>query len=159
MEGIPLFVDDSPSQILKYIRREVRKLNLDIADDKYESATRIGKKTFKDNKQHQCVLLKLNCPLARQQIYMSRNNFPFHLQVDLTPAREETLKFAEHQVSSGVNPGARRVVNFVYADLNGTLNLKSKDGQFYGFSTNNEFLSLVTWLDKQNNARQIVTTK
>merc|ERR1712150_290043 len=132
---------------------------MDIPEERFVSAHRVGEKMWRGNRQHQAVVLKMATPTARIQFYMHRNNFNFNVDVDLTQGRERTLNFARLQVDRSANPATHRVVEFVYADLSGTLHLKSKSGHFYGFSSESEFLQLVRWLDKQQDVRHQTEAK
>ena len=149
IEGIVSLKNDSPEEIMNYIKSEVKRLNLDIADNKFDSAHRVGLKYFNDGEVHQSVVLKMLCALARRKIFINRKNFKFQLYVDLTRSRETTLNFAKYELKNGLNLVATRVVDSVYAELNGTLYLKSNFGERFGFSSEAEFLSLVSWLDKE----------
>ena len=153
IEGIPVFRNDSPETILKYIKREMKRLKMDIADEKYFRAYRVGEAYGKAGTKHQGVLLVMTCNVARTQIYMNRNSLRFDVAIDLTSSREKLLRFATYQINESVNPTSRRVAESVYPDLEGRLHLKSRTGKLYGFSTQEEFLSLISWLDRQENFR------
>lgn len=155
IDGIPLlggdYVEDG-NALLEYIQYEVKRLNVDISNDCFVKARRVEEKQSDGTKEHGSVVVEMSDPTSRIQFYMNRNNFRFHVEVDLTPGRLTTLTFAKQQLDSLVNPVAHQVVEFVYADLSGKLHLKSKSGQFYGFSSESEFIQLVRWLnEKQKN--------
>jgi len=153
VEGIPVFRNDSPQTILKYIRREMQRLKIEIGEDKYFTAYRIGEAYGKGGTKHQSVMLVMSCSVARTQIYINRNNLKFEVNIDLTSSREALFQFANYQITESINPTARRVAESVYPDLDGRLHLKAKTGKLYGFSTKEEFLALISWLDRQENFR------
>ena len=153
IDGIPVFRRDSPETILKYIQREIKRLKMGISDEKYFTAYRAGEPYGKGGTKHQRVILVMACSVARTQIYMNRNSLKFQVSVDLTTAREELLRFANYQIKESVNPTTRRVAETVYPDLDGRLHVKSKTGKLYGFNTKEEFVSLISWLDRQENFR------
>ena len=58
--------------------------------------------------------------------------------------RKQILDYAQNEVRKDDN--AYDIVDFVFVDKNCKLKLKSITGRIYGFSSEFEFLSLVSWL-------------
>ena len=67
---------------------------------------------------------------------------------------QTTFDFAKEEVDSA--PSSQRVIDYVFVDENCKLKVKAKSKKFYGFSTIQEFLSLVSRLDKNIDQSEMV---
>lgn len=145
IDGIEVGEGDSPKIILQIIKDRVKALHLDIRDWEFDRAHRIGKKYMKKGKTYQKVILRLCSWRCRNEIYINRKQLHFFVSADLTDARQKTLDFARNQLE--IDPSAKRVIDYIFVDDNCKLKLKSNSKKYFAFSTMDEFLCLVSWLD------------
>lgn len=150
IDGIEVRLNDSPDVIMEIIKEKVGALELGIRDWEYDRCHRIGKKFSKKGKTYQCVILKMCSWRCRDIIYNNRKRLPFYVSANLTQARQRTFDFAKHELVN--DPSTHRVIDFVFVDENCKLKVKTNSKSYFAFSTINEFLSLVSWLD--NNISQ-----
>ena len=74
-------------------------------------------------------------------MYKNRDKFSFKVLADLTKRRNDILWSVRDDIAN--LPGVSDVVDFVFADQNCKLKLKTKSNRFYGFNSHGEFLNLV----------------
>ena len=82
---------------------------------------------------------------CRNEIYANRKRLPFIIFADLTDSRQKAFAKLEKDKSS-----AQRVIQFVFVDENCKFKLETKSSKYYAFSTINEFLTLLSWLDDKH---------
>ena len=138
LEGIPVEDGDSPLKIMELIKNETRELNLVVCGDNFDRCHRIGPKYTVNGVTHQSVLLKLALWRTRDTLYRHRKKFTFKLFPDLTARHKELLSFCREVIASsiGKNP---LPIDYVFADLNCRLKVKSSDGRFLSFNSRSEF--------------------
>ena len=147
IDGIELAPDENPGSLMDIIKSECNKLNLGLQDSDFDRCHRNGNVYFKDQKKHQSVLLKLCSWRARDVIYQKRKGFPFKVGHDLTKNRREILDYACGTIDEKTS--ISDVVAFAFADKNCKLKFKTVDDKFYGFSTKEEFLSLIAKISNE----------
>lgn len=148
--GIPVDKNETPESLMVTIKKNVNKLNLDIPDNCYDRCHRDGPKHKVNGKLSQSILLKMCYWRDRNKIYSNRKKLDFKVYPHLTTRRNEILNFAMLQIENGGSSFSK--IDFVLADLNCKLKLKTKSGRFYGFNSKHEFMSLVSWLDLNDTA-------
>ena len=137
---------ENPDSIMNHIKERVIALALDIDNKEYDRCHRIGPKYQKDGKTYQKVILRMVSWRCRNLIYINRNRLPFFVTADLIDQRKSSFEFAKEEVKSDAS--AQRVIEYVFVDENCKLKAKTKSKKYYGFSNIGEFVSLVSWLDK-----------
>ena len=109
-------------------------INIDVPDISVETVV------------HQSILLKLSYRCFRHTIYYHRKMFTeFKVFPQLTNRRRDILFFAKDEIRNNYHEN----VHFVYADKNCKLKLRTNSGRFFGFNSNEEFLSLLTWFHQE----------
>ena len=139
ISGLAVVPNDSPKSIMEKIKGEATELDLGIPDSEYDRCHRVGKKYWKNGVCYQDVLLKLCFWRTRDVIYTNRKSFTFSVSHDLTTRRRDLLHFANDNVEIDDN----KYVDFIFADKNCILKIKSKDNNFYGFNSEAEFFSII----------------
>ena len=141
IEGVEITTGESPSSLMAYLKSECEKLDLRMQDFDFDHCHRNGSPFHKNGKKYQTILLKLCSWRARDIIYQNRKRLPFKVDHDLTKDRHKKLVFARDSIENDETTG--KVVSFVFADKNCKLKFKTRDDKFHGFSTTEEFLTLV----------------
>ena len=139
LTGIEVGRNDSPDKIMSKIKDEAFALNLEIAFDRCH---RIGRKYKIQDKLFQPVLLKLCSWSSRDIFYQNRKSFSFKVSADLTTRRQELLDFAIDETTVVDN----LYVDFIFADKNCKLKIKSISGKYLGFNSKDEYYSLISRL-------------
>lgn len=162
--GIPVEKNENPRNLLEKIKAHISEFDLGINDSSYDLCHRIGrKKTVNFTKRynsvnlekqgvpdisvhtavHQNIVLKMSSRCERNRIYENRKMFTkFKVFLQLTDRRRDILSFAQDEIKK--NDYAK--VDFVYADFNCKLKVRTKTGRFHGFNSTDEFLTLLSWL-------------
>ena len=147
IEGVSLEINETSATLMEKIQSEIDKLGLQIPHNAYDRCHRDGPlKTYKGKKQ-QSILLKMKYWSDRDAIYANRKKLVFNVYPHLTARRSEILYFAKDQVNSA-DPSLNRNIDFVFVDRICRLMVRTKSGKFYGFNSENEFLTLVSWIAK-----------
>lgn len=141
LKGIEVLRNDSPTAIMEVIKQELSINEVNIPDSEIDRCHRDGKQYVRNGKTYQDVLIKFGLWRSRDIMYKSRKTFSFGVQADLTTRRNDILWAARYDVEN--EPRVSDVVDFVFADLNCKLKLKTKSNRFYGFNSHDEFLNLV----------------
>ena len=139
--------NDSPKKIMDYIIQECNKNELPIDINHFDRCHRVGPVYYKSNKAQQDVLLKLGSWSTRHLLYQNRKKFKFLIFPDLTVKRKGILDFVKDEMEHG-DAAIKRVVDFVFCDLNCKLKFKSKSDKFFKFNSIIEFFNLVNRLDQ-----------
>ena len=134
--GIPLQTNEKPASILKKIIDECGRMKLNLKPWEFDRAHRIGKQYRYNGRLCQAVIVKFVSWDARNVVYEARGKSKFNWNPDLTAERMHTLKFAREQTEE------MKFIDFVFADRNCTLMLKTSDGRFFSFSNEIEFMTL-----------------
>ncbi len=141
--GIDLKEHETPDSLLACIKAECNRLELDLSDGDFDHCHRNGKIDSTGDKPKQTVLLKMRSWRGRNVIYENRKKFtPIKVFHDLTTRRRKLLAEANEMV----RVGAGNVVDYTFADKNCKLKLKTTDGRFYHFNSNEEFYSVISKL-------------
>ena len=109
---------------------------------------RIGSRYIYNGKTYQDALIKFGFWRSRDTMYQNRKKNGFRVFADLTSRRAGILNQAKHDVINV--PSVSDVVDFVFADVNCKLKLKSKTNRFFGFNSYVEFLNLVERLKEDS---------
>ena len=141
LKGIELSKNDSPTLLMEKIMKELNDAEVDIPTYEIDRCHRIGDRYHYNGKTYQDVLIKFGFWRSRNTMYQNRKTFSFRVLADLTTRRMGVLKSARDEVLRV--PGLNDLVDFVFADVNCKLKMKTKSNRFYGFNTHDEFLSLV----------------
>lgn len=139
ISGVEVGPTDSPKIIMDKIKKEASALGLEIPTNEYDRCHRIGRKYKSDSKTYQDALLKLGFWRTRDVIYQNRKSFSFKVSADLTSRRHDLLHFAMNQIELGDNS----YIDYIFADVNCKLKVKSKNSKFYGFNSEAEFFTIV----------------
>ena len=147
LSGIEVGQNDSPANILEYIQGQATEHNIHIEKFEYDRCHRVGRKYRNRGKEFQDVLLKLCFWKSRDKFYQNRKKFSFKVSADLTPRRNEILKYAVDEIRD--YEATSRNVKFVFADLNCNLKICSTSNNFFTFNSKCEFLNIVGRLDNE----------
>ena len=131
---------ESPAKILKYIQDQTTELDIHIEKFEYDRCHRVGRKYRNGGKEFQDVLLKLCFWKSREKNYQNRKTFSFKVPADLTPRRNDILKYAEDEIRD--NEVISRNVRFVFANINCNLRICSTSNNFLLLTPNVNFLIL-----------------
>ena len=152
LKGIIIARGDSPHKLMDLITTEIQTLELGIPDEELDRCHRVGKPYFRNRNRCQDVLVKFRTWRSRDIMYQNRKKFSFLVVADLTPRRENLLKFVKEQcITDDGEPtvvAVNRVVDFAFCDKNCKIKFKSMSDRFYTVSSENEFLKLVNQLDQ-----------
>ena len=146
VKGVPLLQNESPVSLLKIIQGECRKLKLGLQDLEFERAHRIGKKYIVDGRWYQAVIVKMISWGARNKMYEARGKSQYKWSADLTNERSSLLNFARNEATDPID--------FVFVDRNCQLMVRSTSGKFYSFSSEIEFMTLVTWIENHSDVEE-----
>ena len=94
-----------------------------------------------DNTKHQSILLKCGSFRACDAMYQARKRLPFSVNHDLTKRLKEILNFTRELVSD--DESVSKIISYVFVDKNCKFKFKSTTNKYYGFSTTEEFMTLV----------------
>ena len=148
--GIGVDANDTPDILMKAITDEyLGKEGIDLKRCDFDRCHRVGRKYKRDDKLCQDVLLRMCSWNARNTIYKNRKRFRFFIKADLTTRRQDILNYARNEASESSDDSVGRTVDYVFADENCKLKLKSKNGKYFTFSSELEFSNLVTHLDQE----------
>ena len=95
-------------------------------------------------------VLKLGSWRVRNTIYKNQKRFPLTCKInhDLTKKRYETLNYVRDLIEDQ-DSFVSNIVSFAYADVNCKLKFKTTGDKFHGFSTKEEFSTLVDKLHSE----------
>ena len=147
IEGLPVEDNESPTTLMSKIQENISELELDIPQNHYDKCHRDGPRKFYGGKTHQSILLKMCYWKDRDAIYVNRKRLNFKVYPHLTARRSDILDFAVSHAKS-CDASFTRNIDFVFVDRNCKLKVRTKTGKFYGFNSKNEFLTLVSWIAK-----------
>ena len=133
--------NETPASLMTIIKNGCNKLDLGLQDGDFDRCHRNGASYSKNGSKHQIILLKLCSWRARDILYQNRKLFPFSVNHDLTKRRHGILKYVRETIEN--TESVSNVIGYVFADKNCKLKCKDKNDKFYGFSTKEEFLTLV----------------
>ena len=136
INGIP--VDDEEREdgrvCLRKVKEEVKKLNINPDDLRFDRAHRIGKIQKDDGGKvlPRPMIVRLTSWSDRTSIYQARNKdkaAKVKFYIDLTKRRFELKKLAMERVKDNLN------VDFIFADTNCNLCARFKNGAFKFFNS------------------------
>ena len=138
LNGIPYSGNESSEQSLKKVKDEVFNLGLqnDFVDRDFDRAHRVGYSHDRDGKLRtdRQMIVKFTSFWARSKVYRAR---PKVIYIDQTKRRFNLRKMAVDYVKD------KPEVDFVFADINCSLCVRLKNGQFKFFCSKEELLSIV----------------
>ena len=149
VEGIPVVAGDSPLEIMEMIKDECGELDLEVCGDNFDRCHRIGPRYTINGVTHQSVILKLALWRTRDTLYRNRKKFSFKLFPDLTSRRSELLRFCREEIASNIGK-VPLPIDYVFADLNCRLKVKSFDGRFLSFNSRSEFYSTILKIEEDS---------
>ena len=147
INGVVNDKNETPASLLAMIKSECAKLDLGLVDADFDHCHRNGKIHLNNGVNNQTILVKMGSFNARDKVYQKRKRFPFKVGHDLTVERQNLLSAASDLIKS--DKSVQETVEFVLADRNCKIKLKSKDGRYHHFNSLDEFTSVVMKI--QNN--------
>ena len=155
INGIAIQENETPASLLREIKEECKKVDVDVGDGDFDHCHRNGK-VYKDAEGNtkQTVLLKMRSWAARDRLYQNRKKFKFKIGHDLTFRRQQLFTKANELIKS--DPSFQKMVDYALADKNCKLKLKSKIGKYYHFNSESELYSIVHKLDDANLSREFI---
>ena len=143
INGIPYHGKESAEESLRKVKVEVVKLGIDIKDDDYDRAHRVGfTKDIQGNPVKNCqMIVKFTSFRSRTDVYRNRKKGTeggkVRFYVDQTKRRFDLRKMAVEYVKDKPD------VDFAFVDINCSLCLRLKNGQFRFFNSEEELINLV----------------
>ena len=137
---IPYEKNETAEQCLNKVKEEVVNLGLSLEDCEYDRAHRVGYPTDRDGKlrKERPMIVKFTTFRARTSVYRNRNKKgDVRFYIDQTKRRFNLRKLAIEHVKD--NP----IVDFVFCDINCSLCIRFKDGQYKYFNSEEELFNLV----------------
>ena len=145
INGIAFDGNETAGESLQKVKDEVGKLGLNLDDRDFDRAHRVGSpkdQNGKKKKERQ-MIVKFTSFKARTLVYQSRPKFNkdrvggVRFYLDQTKRRFDLRKYAVEYVKN--IPG----VDFVFVDINCSLCIRFKNGDFKHFNSETELVSLV----------------
>jgi hypothetical protein len=150
VDGIYVTPRESPSTLRRLMLNEIDKLNIDVDDLDIDRVHRHEDPYIDSNgRKVQPVIIRFTSWYCRNELYAKRFDSRFRYRADLTCRRQQILNYARDKVQTC--PNLRdNVVEFVAADRNCKLILRSKSGKVLGFSSEIEFDNQLRALDNHD---------
>ena len=146
LEGIDISPRETPASIRVLILREIDRLDLEIDDLEVSRAHRYGIPTYdKHGTRKQTVIVRFVSWFARNAFYQARKRSKFIMKADLTDRRQNIINYARKMWYD--NECVNSVINFVCVDKNCRMTAISYDDKVWGFSSKEEFMYLVDYLE------------
>ena len=146
--GIEVCRNDSPFELMNKIKKDLEENEIELPSSEIDRCHRVGPRYIYNGKTYQDALIKFGFWRSRDTMYQNRKKNGFRVFADLTSRRAGILDQAKHDVINV--PSVSDVVDFVFADVNCKLKLKSKTNRFFGFNSYVEFLNLVERLKEDS---------
>ena len=143
--SIPAKKDEAPATLMNEIQDCVTALDIGLLPGDYDRCHRDGQKYNIKGKVYQDVLLRLCSWRARNNLWQNRKKLPFKVFADLTSRRSKILKLANNGFYN--QPEMKKVIKFVFCDVNCKLKVCTVSEKFFGFSSEMEFLNIVSRLE------------
>jgi hypothetical protein len=152
LDGVFLKTNESPKALRNFIVDEINLLGIDVHDKDIDRIHR-HEEPYKNSRGIlvQPIIIRLTSWYARNELYSARRDFRFRLRADLTARRQQILDFARDHVA--INK-LDRLVDFIAADRNCRLILRTTAGAFHSFSSEPEFINVVDLLVAPNCRRE-----
>ena len=144
IDGVYLNKNESPSSLRRFIVKEIESMDIGVYDEDVDRVHRV-EEPFKDNYGNlvQPVIIRFTTWSCRNLLYSARRDFRFRLRADLTARRQQIRDFALDYISANK---LDNVVDFVAADRNCRLILRSTAGAFHSFSSEEELKNIADLL-------------
>ena len=146
--GIEVCRNDSSFELMNKIKKDLEENEIELPSSEIDRCHRVGPRYIYNGKTYQDALIKFGFWRSRDTMYQNRKKNGFRVFADLTSRRAGILDQAKHDVINV--PSVSDVVDFVFADVNCKLKLKSKTNRFFGFNSYVEFLNLVERLKEDS---------
>jgi chaperonin cofactor prefoldin len=152
IDGVFLRKNESPKALRNFIVNEINSLGIDVHDEDIDRLHR-HEEPYKDGRGDliQPIIIRMTTWYARNELYSARHDFRFRLRADLTARRQQILDFARDHVA--INK-LDRLVDFIAADRNCRLILRTTAGVFQSFSSESELTNIIDLLVAPNCRRE-----
>ena len=145
INGIPYNGKESGEESLQKVKDEVLKLGVNLADCEFDRAHRVGRVENGDVARDRQTIVKFATFRASTLVYRNRKkavgerglerNVKFY--IDQTKRRFQLRKMAVEYVET------KPLVDFVFVDVNCSLCIRFKNGEFKFFNSKEELINLV----------------
>ena len=141
IDGIPVTPGESPTTLRKKMLAEIDHMGIDIDDVDIDRVHRHEDPYFDAHgRKIQPVIIRFVSWYARNELYAKRFESRYRYRADLTCRRQQILNYARDKVE---HDHLSNIVDFVAADRNCRLIMRSITGKMLSFSSEVEFDNLV----------------
>ena len=135
--GIEVCRNDSPFELMSKIEKDLEENEIELPSSEIDRCHRVGPRYIYNGKTYQDALIKFDFWRSRDTMYQNRKKNGFRVFADLTSRSAGILDQAKHDVINV--PSVSDVVDFVFADVNCKLKLKSKTNRLF-------WIQLICWI-------------
>ena len=154
IEGFDVKQGQTPQNLAIEVIEGITNLNVGVNSNDIDRVHRVGPvKRDENSRKRQTVLVKFCTWKARDMVYKERKKAPFRMYAELTKRRLDILNYARKELA---DEDTRKFIQFVFVDGNCRLTAKGSDGKFYGFSSKEEFHSVLTYVEMNKDKRLAV---
>jgi hypothetical protein len=141
IDGIYVKQRESANALRSFVMKEITGMGLEVSEIDIDRVHR-HEDPYTDNQGFlvQPVIVRFTSWFARNEVYSARRKLNYRIRADLTPRRKQILDSARDLIASRK---LNTIIDFVAADRNCRLIVRTTSGAFHGFSSETEFSNLV----------------